>query len=88
MKIFIVTAYRWGNKECHSYVLGAFDNKETAIEQAIKEKEWRGGKYDCEVVCMELNESLQYKNYEVRSEERRVGKECSEPCRSRWSPYH
>lgn len=65
MKIFIVTAYRWGNKECHSYVLGAFDNKETAIEQAIKEKEWRGGKYDCEVVCMELNESLQYKNYEV-----------------------
>ena len=28
-------------------------------------------------------------NYEMtRSEERRVGKECSEPCRSRWSPYH
>ena len=24
----------------------------------------------------------------ARSEERRVGKECSEPCRSRWSPYH
>src|SRR3546814_14758617 len=30
--------------------------------------------------------------YEVvgtpRSEERRVGKECVSPCRSRWSPYH
>ena len=25
---------------------------------------------------------------EVRSEERRVGKECYSPCRSRWSPYH
>src|SRR3546814_3772229 len=24
----------------------------------------------------------------VRSEERRVGKECVRPCRSRWSPYH
>ena len=24
----------------------------------------------------------------VRSEERRVGKECEVPCRSRWSPYH
>ena len=24
----------------------------------------------------------------MRSEERRVGKECSLPCRSRWSPYH
>src|SRR3546814_16864178 len=26
-------------------------------------------------------------NY-VRSEERRVGKECVSTCRSRWSPYH
>src|SRR3546814_13272114 len=25
---------------------------------------------------------------EDRSEERRVGKECVSPCRSRWSPYH
>ena len=25
---------------------------------------------------------------EARSEERRVGKECEVPCRSRWSPYH
>src|SRR3546814_14148419 len=24
----------------------------------------------------------------VRSEERRVGKACVSPCRSRWSPYH
>src|SRR3546814_274937 len=27
-------------------------------------------------------------NYEDRSEERRVGKECVSTCRSRWSPYH
>jgi hypothetical protein len=26
--------------------------------------------------------------YPVRSEERRVGKECLQRCRSRWSPYH
>ena len=24
----------------------------------------------------------------MRSEERRVGKECVSTCRSRWSPYH
>ena len=24
----------------------------------------------------------------LRSEERRVGKECDRTCRSRWSPYH
>ena len=27
-------------------------------------------------------------NYKQRSEERRVGKECTSWCRSRWSPYH
>ena len=26
--------------------------------------------------------------YFIRSEERRVGKECLRLCRSRWSPYH
>ena len=25
---------------------------------------------------------------DLRSEERRVGKECLRLCRSRWSPYH
>src|SRR3546814_4957736 len=28
------------------------------------------------------------KRRSVRSEERRVGKECVSTCRSRWSPYH
>ena len=28
------------------------------------------------------------KEFDVRSEERRVGKECTSWCRSRWSPYH
>src|SRR3546814_15281115 len=27
-------------------------------------------------------------NHPIRSEERRVGKECVSTCRSRWSPYH
>ena len=31
---------------------------------------------------------ISYAVFCLRSEERRVGKECSEPCRSRWSPYH
>src|SRR3546814_12754220 len=28
------------------------------------------------------------RQYTLRSEERRVGKECVSTCRSRWSPYH
>ena len=31
---------------------------------------------------------LESRSYEDRSEERRVGKECTSWCRSRWSPYH
>ena len=29
-----------------------------------------------------------YRHRDLRSEERRVGKECVTQCRSRWSPYH
>src|SRR3546814_18387604 len=40
-------------------------------------------------VCLSLESPLTiaYLGPE-RSEERRVGKECVSPCRSRWSPYH
>src|SRR3546814_14261339 len=30
----------------------------------------------------------QQPRYSMRSEERRVGKECVSTCRSRWTPYH
>ena len=42
---------------------------------------------DKQRVVKELKE-LAKKAEEVRSEERRVGKECSSSCRYRWSPYH
>ena len=32
--------------------------------------------------------TIQQWAFAARSEERRVGKECSIGCRSRWSPYH
>ena len=35
-------------------------------------------------VVVEVNAETDF----VRSEERRVGKECLRLCRSRWSPYH
>ena len=36
----------------------------------------------------EASHTLEALVAETRSEERRVGKECSDECRSRWSPYH
>ena len=42
-----------------------------------------GGDLDAQVNTAELTEAPNQS-----SEERRVGKECYSPCRSRWSPYH
>ena len=40
-----------------------------------------GGVHRVPVGIVDLDNSM-------RSEERRVGKECASMCRSRWSPYH
>ena len=42
--------------------------------------------HDPHIILLDIN--LPQMDGFTRSEERRVGKECSEPCRSRWSPYH
>ena len=39
-------------------------------------------------LCRHIRSHLFFGHVRARSEERRVGKECVQPCRSRWSPYH
>ena len=39
-------------------------------------------------VLLQEGKLVAYFSEKLRSEERRVGKECSEPCRYRWSTYH
>ena len=51
------------------------------IEIAFKSKPFGALKFEVEDAIAEVDERL-------RSEERRVGKECALLCRSRWSPYH
>jgi hypothetical protein len=45
----VVTAYRWGQRNAHSYVVGAFTDLESAKKCAHDHTEYRGGKYACEV---------------------------------------
>ena len=55
-----------------------------------------GNKRECGYCDIDIysNKEQRYKSFRVhrlicmRSEERRVGKECASMCRSRWSPYH
>ena len=64
-KIFVVTAYRWGDREAHSYVVGAYDNSDLAKEAADNECKYRGGKYECEVIEFIINNGIPRKVYET-----------------------
>ena len=57
---------------------------ETKEDSAMYESYIKKLNHDIEKIDQEECELMS----KERSEERRVGKECSEPCRSRWSPYH
>lgn len=48
--IYTVHAYRYGDRELHSYSVGAYSKKHAALKCAEAESEWRGGKYECEVI--------------------------------------
>lgn len=55
--VYVVTAYRFGDRERHSYVVGVFTNPELAIEVAEQVPDERAGKYYAEVLKFGLNES-------------------------------
>lgn len=50
MRIYTVHAYRWGDRECHSYTVGVYTTEEKALFIAEKSTTQRGGKYECEVL--------------------------------------
>jgi len=49
--VYTITAYRWGDRESHSYVVGVTRKKHDALKAADVEEAHRGGrKYICEVL--------------------------------------
>jgi len=54
-KIYVVTMYRGGNRERHSYVLGVFSTQQRAITAARRELSFRSGKYVPEILEMLIN---------------------------------
>ena len=58
----------------HDEILPFYETEAAAIQRRDPD--------GARAACAERSEVM------ARSEERRVGKECSSPCRSRWSPYH
>lgn len=57
-KMYVATMYRWGDRECHSYVLGVWNKKTPAIKAVDKEIEYRGGKYFGEILEFNNDSSI------------------------------
>lgn len=49
-EMYIVTMYKYANREAHSYVLGVWGKKYQAMKFAGKEENDRGGKYIAEII--------------------------------------
>lgn len=54
-EIYVVNAYRFGNRENHSYTVGVFSKKNAAIKCVDSHSEYRGGKYSCVVERCVMN---------------------------------
>lgn len=53
--VYTVHACRWGDRETHSYIVGVYFKKHAALKAAETEENYRGGKYECEVLEWELD---------------------------------
>src|SRR3546814_13647648 len=66
----------------------------TALQRALEARESQEEKVERASATAAMTQSLQAhsaflaQQLSQRSEERRVGKECVSPCKSRWSPDH
>lgn len=57
--VYTVHAYRWGDRELHSYTVGVYPKKHAALKAAEVEASWRGGKYECEVLEWSLGVGME-----------------------------
>ena len=85
--------FRAVNFDARTFVAVAYRTKPPltlAPSQIIGAPEWMSiERYDINAkISPELAATMDKNPLLMRSEERRVGKECRMPCRSRWSPYH
>jgi hypothetical protein len=62
--LYVTEMLRWGEQETHHYIVGVYSSKEGATFAGEIEKTWRGGKYDYQVVPMELDASAPDEQYQ------------------------
>src|SRR3546814_7084815 len=87
----------WSSDVCSSDLTGGIDHREIHHPNEIAQNQaFHGccGEADAAAAGFTGARWWMHNNFlvdrqgKMRSEERRVGKECVSTCRSRWSPYH
>src|SRR3546814_15519030 len=67
-----------------TYILASVFHPDAIVDKGDD----RGSVTDFIAAVAARHPGVPHASHMVRSEERRVGKECVSTCRSRWSPYH
>lgn len=57
-KLYVVTMYRFGDPDNHSYLLGVYSKKAKAQDEGERHKAYRGYKYYPEVLEVDTNVTL------------------------------
>ena len=68
MHIYVITMYRFGNRNKHSYVLGVYSSKKKAIKYARIEEADRGEKYKAEILKIKINKEYDNVNEMIEIE--------------------
>jgi len=69
--VFVVIMQRWGSSEDHHYIIGVFKKFKEAQKAGVKEREYRGGKYDPSISEIEIDGTI-IKKYEYTQSWRRA----------------
>lgn len=68
MIVYVVTMYRYGDHEKHSYVYGVFSDEDLAQRSGYDEEFVRGGKYKAEVTVWIVNEPNFFEELEISND--------------------
>jgi hypothetical protein len=63
MTVYPVIAYRFGQREKHSYLVGVYSTIEMATDAVEFEKEERAGKYACEIIEVPMDDDYNVLDY-------------------------
>ena len=70
MIVYVVTMYRFGNREKHSYPLGVFSNYDFARRFGQDEEYTRGGKYKPDITTWEIDHPvIEFESEKARKNE-------------------